>query len=220
MSRQSIAVTTRVIQGKKVSALRLNGVTPVTVYGKGIESLSLSIPTKELIKAYKIVGHTGLLDLQVDGNIVPVVIKSVQFHPVSGDLIHAQLHKVNLKEKMKAMVPVEVVGEALAVRDGLGTLLQMVYELEVEALPTEMPEKIEVNVEKLSAVDDQFTLADISLPKGVELDAPLDTALVKVAALAVESETQNTTSEEATADGGVADENAKKEETTDNKTTS
>src|SRR3989338_3642176 len=100
------------------------------------------------------VEETGLLDVSVDGQVRPVLIHNVQFDFLSYLPLHADFFQVNLKEKVKTMVPLVVVGEPKAVADKVGLLLQTLSEVEVEALPEALPEKLEVNAQNLAAVDD------------------------------------------------------------------
>ncbi|HKC14806.1 MAG TPA: 50S ribosomal protein L25 [Patescibacteria group bacterium] len=167
MKKVTLSVEKRKILGKKVKKLRKEGLLPANVYGKDVKSEAVQLPEKEFINTFKEVGETGLVELQVDGQVRPVLIHNVQYDSVTNAPIHADFYQVNLKEKVKTMVPLVFVGDPAAVINKVGILLEQLSELEVEALPTDLPENIEVNVEKLANVDEQITVADIKAPEGV-----------------------------------------------------
>lgn len=170
----------REIVGKKVKRLRREGLLPVTVYGRDVKSESLTVPTKEFLSVYRRAGETGLVELQFDGKSQHTLISNVQIHPLSRLPLHVEFRAVNLKEKIKANVPVELVGESPAVQSAVGVLLQTVSEIEVEALPTELPEKVEVDVTELSEIDQQVTVGQLKVASGVEVLTPSEEIVVKV----------------------------------------
>ncbi|OGH15868.1 MAG: hypothetical protein A3C30_03510 [Candidatus Levybacteria bacterium RIFCSPHIGHO2_02_FULL_40_18] len=169
MKRESLKVDKRTIAGKKVRKLRREGILPANIYGKEFKSTSVQLPIKDFLNVFNIVHETGLVDIAFDSQIIPVLIHNVQIDPRSQNPVHADFFKVNLKEKITARVPVVAVGEAKAVLDKVGLLEQPVSELEVEALPTDLPERIEVNVENLAKVDDQIMVSDIKVPDGIAI---------------------------------------------------
>ncbi len=201
MKRHKLVVEKRKILGKKIKKLRREGILPANVYGKNIKSQAVQVPYKEFDKVFKEAGETGLIDLELDGKSIPVLIHNLQVEPLSRTPLHADFFQVNLKEKVKTMVPLVIIGEPKAVTDKIGLLLQPLAEVEVEALPEELPENIEVNVEPLAAIDEQITVADLKKPAGVEILAAPDQVVVKIAEL-VTKEAQ----EEAAAEAAAAEE--------------
>ena len=169
MKREALKVDKRTVSGKKVKKLRREGILPANVYGKEMKSASVQVPLKDFLSVYREVHETGLVDLSYDTQTLPVLIHNVQLDPRSQIPLHADFFKVNLKEKITARIPVVAVGEPTAVLDKVGLLEQPVAELEVEALPTDLPEKIEVNVEALAAVDEQILVSDIKAADGVAI---------------------------------------------------
>ncbi len=170
----------RNVLGKKVKHLRTAGITPATVYGNDFKALSIQVDTKELNKVFDEVGESGLVDLEVDGKTYPVLFRNPQYHPVEGNLIHIDGYKVNLKEKITATVPIEFVGESPAVKAG-NVLIEVTEEVEVEALPADLPEKIEVDISKLENLDQQVTVADLVVDKSrVEIKTAADQVVVKL----------------------------------------
>ena len=170
----------RTVLGKKVKNLRTQGITPTTVYGKGIEPLSTQVETKALENLFENVGESGLVDFVVDGKVLPILFKNPQYHPVLGNLIHIDCHQVNLKEKITATVPIEFIGESLAVKLG-NVLVEVLTEIEVEALPTDLPEKIEVDLAVLETVESLVTVADLKIDRAlVEIKNDPEQVIVKV----------------------------------------
>jgi len=179
----------RDIIGKKVKKLRQEGILPVTVYGKKIKSVSLTVPTKEFLQVYGKAGETGLVELKFDGQSLPTLISNVQINALSRLPLHVEFRAVNLTEKIKANVPVELLGESPAVQNNIGVLLQTINEIEVESLPTDLPEKVGVDVAALAEVGQQVTVGQLKLPPGVEVLTNTEDVVVKVAS-AVSEETQ------------------------------
>ncbi|MBI5045363.1 MAG: 50S ribosomal protein L25 [Candidatus Levybacteria bacterium] len=188
MKHPILNASKRTVLGKKVKKLRKEGLLPANVYGKSLPSISLQLAMKDFVEVFKDVGETGLIDLMVDGQKHPVLIKNVQFEFRNHIPLHADFYEVNLKEKVKTMVPLELTGEALAVKENIGTLIQPASEVEVEALPEALPEKIEVNIESLAAIDDQITVADLSVPEGVTILTEEGQVVAKIAEIVIEEE--------------------------------
>ena len=146
MKRSALKVAKRTLFGKKVKRLRNEGMLPASIYGKDVKSLSVAVPLKEFEHVYKEGGETGLVDITLDSEKGrPVLIKNVQRDPRFSVPIHVDFHQVNLTEKIRTMVPVEPVLEPKAVVDKIGILEIPTSEIEVECLPTELPEKFEVD---------------------------------------------------------------------------
>ncbi|MBI2034506.1 MAG: 50S ribosomal protein L25 [Candidatus Levybacteria bacterium] len=183
MKRTKLAVEKRTIIGKKVRKLRKEGLLPANVYGKKIKSFSVQVNQKTFEALFKDVGQTGLIDLEIDGKTHPVLVKNIQFSYPDRTPIHVDFYQVDLTEKVKAMVPLVIAGEAKAVADNTGILLQQISEVEVEALPEKLPENISVNVEKLSAVDEQITVADLKAAEGVAILTDKELVVVKIGEL-------------------------------------
>ena len=183
MKRLKLTVEKRKVTGKKVKKLRQEGILPANIYGKDIKSLSVQLPQKEFEKVFKEVGETGLVDVQLNGELKPSLIHNVQMDYLHNLPLHADFFQVNLKEKVKTMVPLKIIGEAKAVADKLGLLLQPLSEIEVEALPEDLPEYIEVNVESLAAVNDQIAVLDIKAPTGVTILTDSSQVVVKIGEL-------------------------------------
>jgi large subunit ribosomal protein L25 len=169
------------------------------MFGKGIKSQALQLPLKDFESVYKKVHETGLVDLAIGSETHPILIQNVQIHPITHIPIHADFFKVNLKEKVRASIPIVALGEPKAVVDKIGVLLQPLSEVEVEALPTDLPENLEVDVEGLSQIDDHLTIADLKAPSGVEILAEPGEMIFRIDELVSEEAEELAAEEEAEA---------------------
>ena len=171
----------REVTGRKVKTLRREGILPANVYGKGITSMAVELPTKEFNAVYQKAGETGLIDLVVDSNSHPVLITNVQVHPVTDLPLHTDFRQVDLKEKITAPVPIVLIGESPAEKSGVGILVQQLNEVEVEALPTDLPEKIEVDISRLENVDDSILAGALNVDRAkIEVKAESEQIVVKI----------------------------------------
>lgn len=183
MKKHTLSAEPRNVFGRKTKLLRKNGLTPATIYGKGMKSESVSITTDSFTKVYKETGESGLIELTVGKTVHPVLVNVVQINPVSRDFLHIEFHKVDLKEKVQAKIPVTFIGSSPAVEEKVGVLLTLLDEIEVEALPTDLPESIEVDVSTLKEVNDEILAGSIKFASNVTAVTPPESAIVRVAAL-------------------------------------
>jgi len=204
MKRFKLAVEERKILGKKVRKLRKEGFLPANLYGKGVKSLSVQVTYKEFEKIYKEAGETGVIDVEVAGEIRPSLIHNVQQDYYKHTLLHADFFQVNLKEKVKAMVEIITVGEPKAVADKLGLLEQPLSEVEIEALPTDLPDKIEINVEPLAQLDEQITVGEIKAPAGVTILTDASQVIAKIGSLISKEAQEQAAAEAAAAEAAKA----------------
>ena len=183
-----ISAALRTITGRAVKNLRKAGLTPATIYGHKFEPISIELVTLELNKMFDHAGESSLVEIVVGENNYPVIFKNPQFHPITGDLIHIDCYKVNLKEKITTTVPVELVSESLAVKNG-NTLMQILDEIEIEALPSDLPEKIEVDISGLVEVDNKVLVSELSVDRQViEIKNDPEQVVVIIEAPRVEEE--------------------------------
>jgi large subunit ribosomal protein L25 len=176
----TITAQKREITGKKTQDLRDQGVLPVVIYGPKTENISLQINTKEFAKTLKEVGHTGLINLDIAGKKTPVLVRDLQFDPMTNEVIHVDFYAPDMTQTTEVAVPLVFVGEALAVKDLHGELVKNMDEMEIEALPQDIPHEISVDISVLNTFEDRILAGDIKLPTGVKLltDAEQIVALV------------------------------------------
>ncbi len=170
----------REVVGRKVRHLRNEGLIPAVLYGKDQESVSLQVPVGEFSRVMKEAGESTLVYLTVDGDTYPTIIHDISLDPVTGTYLHADFYKVNLKEKITAEIPVVFTGESPAVKNLGGIFVRNISELEVEALPTDLPHELTVDISRLAALGDQLTVKDIVLPAGVTVEAGPDEVIALV----------------------------------------
>jgi large subunit ribosomal protein L25 len=163
MTTFNLKVENRDIAGRKVKKLRAEGIMPANIFGKDIQSRSIKVDRVAFSKIFAEAGETGIIELQLDKEKVPVLVANVQTHPVTDEPLHVDFRQVNMKEKIEAQVPVELTGEAPAEKNGLGIAVQQTDEVTVEALPTDLPENYQVDISGLTEVGTSITVAD--LPK-------------------------------------------------------
>jgi large subunit ribosomal protein L25 len=199
MKKHILQATKRDVAGRKVKALRKQGQLPATVYGKKVKSISVSVSKDAFMNVYKEAGETGLIELSVGGDMRPVLVHTVQIDPVSSIPLHVEFHQVDLNEKVHAKVPVELVGESAAVAQKLGVLLTVLDEIEVEALPAELPERISVDVTVLADVDQELKVEQLSVPKGVTVLTEAELTVVKVGPLVTKEAEEQAAAEQAAA---------------------
>lgn len=181
MDKLILKAEKRSLLGRKVKKLRKDGVVPANVFGKKVKSESIQVKTLDFEKTYKETGETGLLELQINSDKKPVLVHNVQIDPVSEKILHIDFLQVNLKEKVIAGIPIELIGESPAEKQGLGTVVQYIDEVEVEALPTDLPEKFEADISTFAEVDQTLYLKDLKVDKGkVEIKEDLEKIIAKV----------------------------------------
>ena len=219
MDIQNLTVEKREVTGRKVKNIRKEGKVPANIFGKGVKSTSISVTQDSFNKVYEEAGETGIVELALGKTKKPALISNVQTHPVTGDLLHIDFRQVDLTKKIITAVPVELTGESPAEKSGLGTVVQNVDEVEVEALPTDFPESFEISIENLNEVDDTITVGDIKFDSSkLEIKEEKDREIARVEppqkeeeiAPATDTETQE--DEEGEAAGEEAQEAAENQE--------
>lgn len=165
----NIKAEKREITGKKTELLREQGILPIVAYGPKQETISLQVNAKEFNKIYKEVGHTGLINLEIDSKKTPVLVRDLQFDPITNQIIHIDAYAPDMTQTTEVAVPLEFVGESLAVKDLHGELVKNIDELEIEVLPQDIPHTIQIDISVLSTFEDRILAGDIKLPNGVKL---------------------------------------------------
>jgi large subunit ribosomal protein L25 len=186
MEQIELNVTKREAGGKSLARqLRREGLVPAIIYGKGYDAQPVSVNARELQRLFAEGVHgTSLLRLHIDGkatrNSPLVMIKEVQRNPITGQLLNVDFHKISLTEKVTAQVPIVLTGESPAIRLG-GILEQTLREVEVECLPTEIPDHIEIDTSGLE-IGHTIHVSDLSLPDAVTLMTGLEDVVAVMAA--------------------------------------
>lgn len=177
MEQIPLAAQKRTVLGRKVNSLRREGIIPAHVFGHKVPTIHVQVKKADFAKVFEQAGETGIVDLAVDGTKHPTLIRNVQTHPVTDEPLHIDFYQVNLAEKVKVDVPLEITGEAPAVGKKIGLLLTPVSEIEIEALPTDIPENIQVDISKLENVGDEIKIKDLPIDK-TKIEVQVDEELV------------------------------------------
>lgn len=197
----------RDILGRKVNNLRGRGFVPAELYGHGFENVHLSLPDKDFLKVYKEAGEHAVVNVVFNGDSRPALIHEVTFRPVTGEVLSVDLYQVRMDEKVKAAVPLEFEGEAPAVKEKEAILIKNMDEIEVEALPADLPDVIKVDLSRLVDIDESIYVKD--LPKSSRFDFVADPEMAIVSVVAPEEEKVE---EEITPEQVVVEGEEKKEE--------
>ena len=169
---------------KGAKALRQEGKIPGVFYFKGEESINLSFDKKTLLKSLHMGGH--IFELELDGNKQYAMIKEIQYHPVTDEIIHIDFMRVRRDEKITISVPIALVGESIGVNEG-GVMMQSLTSLEVSCLPENVPEQVTMDVTELE-MNSSLTVADIAVSKEFDILTSNDLTVVSVQAPKEEEE--------------------------------
>lgn len=141
------------------------------LYGKGQETLSLKIKYNEFVKLFEEAGESNLISLSLKGEEFPILVKDFQKDVLKDNYIHVDLYKVNMKEKVRAEIPLEFVGkaESKALRELGGIFIINMNELSSECLPNNLVDHIEIDLSSLNELGDVIRVEDIKLPAGIDV---------------------------------------------------
>ena len=165
MEQIPLVAQKRTVLGRKVKKLRAEGLIPAHVFGHKVKTIHVQIKENEFKKVFEKAGETGIVNLKIDSENRPVLIRNVHVHPVTDDLLHIDLYQVNLAEKVKVDIPLTIINESPAVEKKVGLLLTPVSEIEIEALPTEIPDKISVDIAVLANIGDEIKVKDLQIDR-------------------------------------------------------
>ena len=150
-----------------MDALRKSGEIPAVFYGMGKPTTSISVGIVPFKKVWYTAGESSAVKISLLDGDIDVLIHEVQTDPVTDEPIHVDFLAIDMKKKIQVKVPLEFVGIAGAVKSGIGNLVKVLHEIEVEALPSDLPHNLEVDISSLAGLDNNIVVADIKLPAGV-----------------------------------------------------
>ncbi|MCM8783575.1 MAG: 50S ribosomal protein L25 [Candidatus Omnitrophica bacterium] len=180
MEEVSLLAKSREVKGKKVKNLRKEGWVPGVVYKRGEENVLLQLNKKDLLKIlHTSLGGNVIISLKIDKgspsvkkgrtqDVKTVIIKDIQKDPLSDEILHVDLQQISLTENIVVNVPIALVGESLGVKRDGGILEHLIWEIQVECLPTSIPEKIEVDITQLELGHSVY-VKDLRIPEGVKV---------------------------------------------------
>jgi large subunit ribosomal protein L25 len=214
MDKIELKVANREILGKKVKHLRRQGITPVHVFGHGIDSLALQCDTRELERVLGQAGQTRLINLKLAKEKKPrtVVVREFDRDWRKGQLVHVDFYQVKMEEKIRLEVPVVLLGEAPALKSKTNMLDHELGTFTVECLPAKIPGSIEVDISSLTELDQAIRVRDITLDKDITVLNNPDLVVAKVSLRPVEKVEEKVVEEvvaaEAEAEAEAAEEEA------------
>lgn len=190
MASQStkLSISARTVEGSRATRrLRRTGRVPGILYGGDAQPLAFSVDARELRHA--LAAHGAVLEVGDGGSSTPAILKSAQYHPVRGETMHVDLLRVNLNVAIAAVVPLELAGadDSPGVKEG-GVLEQIMRELNIEALPTAIPESIVHDVSEMQ-INDTVTLGEVTIPAAITLLHDLEETVATLTPPRVETET-------------------------------
>jgi large subunit ribosomal protein L25 len=202
MEKIELEAKERTETGRRVISVRRRGSIPAVVYGKGMNSLSLEVDSKVFKKA--ISGEAGtnvLITLKMDkGKSLPVITHDIQKNPLNDDILHVDFHKIQMNKALKTKVHLEIQGVAVGVKEEGGILVHPMREVEIECLPSDIPDKIIIDVSKLK-INDSIHISDLSPPKGVAFLTAATELVASVSPPTKEEEVAPPTPEEGAVEG-------------------
>lgn len=161
---------------------RTEELIPSVLYGFKTENIALNVDKKEFDKIFIETGESSLIDLDIDGKAVTVLVHDIQRDHLSGDVIHIDFYKPDLEKKVNVIIPLMTQGEPGGVKNHGGSLVKNINDLEVRAFPNNIPHQITVDVSGLDEIGSEITIKDIILPQGVEILKDPDDVIIIIAA--------------------------------------
>ena len=184
----SLKLSPRTVTGKKVKVLRRKGIVPVHIYGRGGDPLALQADATVLRRILPRVGANIPLSVEIDDQKGQNIcfVREVQRHPVTEDVLHVDFLRVDVSQTIRAEVPIILLGNAPAVRELSGTLLQPLQSILVEALPMNIPASIEIDVSGLDDFEKGIYVRDVSVAANVSVVTDPDELIARVSPPRVE----------------------------------
>ena len=207
MANAELQVAPRTVLGKKVATLRREGKTPGNVFGHRLESRAVEADTVTLTQLLRGITRNAIIDLKVDGESKPrtVVVRGVLRDPLSEKLLHIDFYQVSMTEKMRAEVPLVLVGSSEAVSTLGGVLLQMLETISIDALPADIPAHFEVDVSAITQLEGSVHVKDLGIDTSkLTLHTDPDVVVARVAAPRILAEEAAAVEGEAAAAGEAA----------------
>lgn len=169
METTTLKATARTIMGRKTDALRADNTMPAVIYGLKQEPINIQVSRSEFDRAYQDAGESTVVQLDVDGTMIPVLIHDTQYDTMTDFTTHADFIRVDMNKPVEAKIQILLTGESAAVEVMGGVLVHSTEELEVRALPSALVREIELDLSALKTLDDVLRVSDIKVPAGIEV---------------------------------------------------
>ena len=198
MAKEEVLINAekRNVTGKQVKALRRQGLLPGVIYGRHIESFPIQMDAHDASLILDKLTASSLITIDVDGEKFSVLMRDRQRDVIFGDLLHVDFLVVSLTEKLRATVELKLVGEAPVADNPEVVVTQVLNAIEIEALPQDLPEVIEVDISTLETVDDEITVADLNLGEDIAILTDPNETIVSVGYVAQEEVAEEEEAEE------------------------
>jgi large subunit ribosomal protein L25 len=200
----TLEIEPRSVLGKQVRQLRRAGILPANIYGHGRASRAVQVNSLEFRKLLNAHGGNRIIQLRLNGAAEAALVRHIEREPKTGKIQHVDFMHVEMNEKLRARVTVHLVGEAPAVRSLNGVLLHLTDTVEVECLPSDLPDALEADITGLEELDVPVLVSDIKLPRNVTLLTDGAEQLAKVVATRAEAAAEAATPEAAEAPAEAA----------------
>ncbi len=181
MESTSLKAQTRTVISKGLNRLRRDGLLPGVLYGSNVDPVALQLPAHEAGQLLTRLQGTVLIDLEVDGQTYTTIVRELQRDILRGHPVHVDFMAVDMEQVLTIMVPINLVGESPAVATGEYAVMTSLYELEVECLPKDIINIVEVSVEGLTELGDTILVSDVVVPEGINILTDLEEAVARVA---------------------------------------
>jgi large subunit ribosomal protein L25 len=183
--RIELTAVKRAVRGKQVGQLRRDGWTPAVMYGHSFDAVSLQFETHRLQQLLAHVGSSQLISIRIEGEAQPemALVRDIQRDPIRHTITHLDLYRVKMTERITAEVPLELVGESPAVESREGILLQGISTIEVECLPGDLVDAIEVDISDLAEIDQGIYVRDLTIPSGMDVLTDADEMVARIVPL-------------------------------------
>jgi len=181
MSKLIIKAETRQKKGK-LQGLRKQGVLPAVYYGFKKVPTPIGLDEKEFEKIWKIAGESTTVTLSAPGGEIETLIHNIQFDPVKGNPIHVDFLAIDINKAVQIYIPLEFIGVSDAVKNGLGILVKVLHEIEIEALSKDLPHSIQIDISKLKTIEDVILARDIKAPASVKILTKPEEIVASIAA--------------------------------------
>ena len=178
--KTSIEVARRDVLGKKVSRLRREGITPANIYGNHIDSVAIQLSTEQFRQFLRGHSRNEMIHLQFDGEERPTFIRNIQRNPVTDQILHIDFLQVSLDHKVRLDVAVHITGVAPAVDAHGGIITHALTSVQVEALPTNIPESLTADISVLTDLGQSLHVSDLTAPEGVDLLTDPETVVARI----------------------------------------
>jgi len=198
MAKEQVVIQAekRTVTGKQVKALRRQGLLPGVIYGRHIEAFPIQMDAHDASLILDKLTASSLITIDVDGEKFNVLMRDRQRDVIFGDLLHVDFLVVSLTEKLRATVELKLVGEAPVADNPEVVVTQVLNAIEIEALPQDLPEVIEVDISTLETVDDEITVADLDLGEDIAILTDPNETIVSVGYVAQEEVAEEEEAEE------------------------